>query len=74
MIDAKCIEDNKVSYVPAKDIETHNIKMDKDGFITFYNSTTHKFYRSELPWKNGLEDFVEFVDHEVNSAEIERAS
>ncbi|OUR95866.1 hypothetical protein A9Q84_15315 [Halobacteriovorax marinus] len=74
MIDAKCIEDNTVAYVKARDIETHDIKIDGEGYITFYNTSNHKYYKSELPWDHGLDEFITFVDCEVNSAEIDDAA
>jgi len=74
MIDAKCLDDGVVEYIKAMDIETHDAKKDKDGHIIFYNSNTHKYYRTELPWEHGVDEFIEFVDRETNSSEMDKAS
>jgi hypothetical protein len=71
MIEARCIETNEIAYIPPANIETHDADIDQFGFITFYDCQSHKYYRTELPWEHGLDEFIQFVDNETNSSEMD---
>ncbi len=71
MIHAKRLDTGETVYSEARDIETHDLQIDNKGFITFYDSRFHKKCITEMPWKNGVQDFIDFVEHEVNTEETD---
>lgn len=73
MIQSKCIQTGENLYSEASNIETHELTIDGSGFITFYDARLHKNCRTVLAWKHGTQEFIDFVEHEVNSVEIDKA-
>lgn len=75
MIEARCVDTDQLVYVQARDIETHDASVDSEGYITFYESNSHKYYKTVIAWPHGgLQEFIDFVDGEVNGGEIENVS